>query len=390
MSFSRRIFFPRYQGDFLLQSLPPGAHKDEGCEIRGTEPLRWLFGNLKESEGLATLNNELCKRAGSEGALVGTVDYSGCFTFGIYDRIEITRSGSSIIHLSPDLSGGAAGEVVAKPGLSGYKRMVEIAQEEIAAGNIYQVNLSRQFVVPWWGDAAPLYIALARRSPAPFAAFIRQPERTVISASPELFLRVRDKHVQTRPIKGTRPRGRTKEEDMRLREELEHSPKERAELVMITDLLRNDLGRVCLYGSVKTEKLAVVESFEQVHHLVSTVSGCINPGLTPFDLLAAMFPGGSITGAPKLRAMSVISALEPFDRGLFTGAIGLVTFRGQADFSIAIRTAIHRQSPKAAPHSEEVIYHAGSGIVADSSPDAEFEETEVKAAGFLEAVRDCT
>lgn len=382
-------FFPVRPGEFLLQSLPAGARAEERREIRGSKPRRWLRGVISSPGGLSLLNAAFRERAGSEGALVGTVDYSGSFLFGEYDTIVTAECGGSPAAPPPGLRGGPAGRVTALPDRAGYTRMVLAAKEEIAAGNIYQVNLARRFGVPWRGDPGPLYTALARRSPAPFAALIRQPGRTVVSASPELFLRIRGGRVETRPIKGTRPRGGSPAEDARLRQELESSAKERAELVMITDLLRNDLGRVCEFRSVRAEQLAAVESFAQVHHLVSTVSGRAACGLTPFDVLAAMFPGGSITGAPKLRAMSVIASLEPFNRGVFTGAIGLVTFRGEADFSIAIRTAVHRRLPPGLPFQGAVLYHAGAGIVADSCPDAEFDETEAKAAGFRQAVADC-
>lgn len=380
-------FLPAREGEFLLQTLAPEPLGRPARQIWGAAPLEWLRGRIHDPAALDRLKTICASRSGSPGGLVGTVDYSGAFCFGLYDTLQTALTPRPAPPPLPaGLSGGPSGPVTSAPDRAAYRRMVLAAKEEIAAGNIYQVNLARRFAVPWRGDPAPLYAALARRSPAPFAALIRQPGRAVLSASPELFFRVSGGAIETRPIKGTRPRGRNPEEDRRLRAELEASPKERAELVMITDLLRNDLGRVCAFGSVRADRIAEVETFAQVHHLVSTVTGRLAPDAGPLGALAALFPGGSITGAPKLRAISVIAALEPFDRGLFTGAVGFVTFSGEAVFSIAIRAAVHTPGPGAA--GGLVVYHAGSGIVADSDPDAEFDETEAKAAGFLLAVRD--
>jgi para-aminobenzoate synthetase component 1 len=200
----------------------------------------------------------------------------------------------------------------------------------------------------------------------------------VVSASPERFLELRDTRVETRPIKGTRPRGRTPAEDEALARELEASAKDRAENVMIVDVLRNDVGRVCTTGSVRTLALCELERFPQVFHLTSTVTGVLEPKLDAIDLLHACFPGGSITGAPKIRAMEIIERLEPVRRHLYTGAIGYLDWRGDADWSIAIRSAL--VTPGA------IRFAAGGGITADSDPEAEYEETLNKAAGLRAAL----
>jgi para-aminobenzoate synthetase component 1 len=256
---------------------------------------------------------------------------------------------------------------------------VERAQRYIRAGDIYQVNLSRRLAArcdfPGW----ELFRRLAAVSPAPFSAFLDGGDFQLASSSPELFLRLSGSHIQTRPIKGTRPRAADPTRDAQLAYELQTSAKELAELVMITDLLRNDLGKVCEFGSVQTPELARLERFAQVQHLVSTVEGRLRAEVTHLAALAACFPGGSITGAPKFRAMEIIDELEPLMRGPYTGALGYLGFNRESQLSIIIRTAIC--------HKRTVYFHVGAGIVADSDPKAEYEETLAKAAGFLAALK---
>ena len=264
-------------------------------------------------------------------------------------------------------------------GEESFIAMVRRAQAYIAAGDIYQVNLAHRFEAEW--EVAPNPMALYRRlteiSPAPHAAFLDLGDECLLSASPETFLDRRGHRLLTRPIKGTRPRGQSPEDDDRLRRELLESPKERAELIMITDLERNDLGRVCSIGSVNVSELCALESFPQVHHLVSTVEGDLRTGTTWPAIWDAVFPGGSITGAPKKRATEIIRELEPVPRGFYTGAIGWMLGPDRACFSIAIRTAILR--------GNRLHFHAGSGIVEGSDPAAEFEETHHKASGLARA-----
>ena len=272
----------------------------------------------------------------------------------------------------------ADGAVVATFTRALYCRAIERAQAFIAAGDIYQVNLSQRFAVPVTVAPPALYRRLRRVSPAPFSAFVGLPEGALLSASPERFLRIRDGLVQTRPIKGTRPRGGAPEEDRRLREALVASVKDRAEHVMIVDLERNDLGRVCRYGSVRVAELMTAESYAQVHHLVSTIEGRLRPDVGVADVWRATFPGGSITGAPKVRAMQIIAALEPTRRGAYTGALGYWAFSGAADWSIVIRTLT--------VSGGWAQFQVGGGIVADSDPVAEYQETLDKASGLVRAL----
>lgn len=259
-----------------------------------------------------------------------------------------------------------------------YVARVEQAQRYIRAGDIYQVNLSQRLAAPLPGTAWELFARLSAVSPAPYAAFLDCGEFQLVSSSPELFLRLSGSHILTRPIKGTRPRGRTADEDARLAYELQTSAKENAELVMITDLLRNDLGRVCEFGSVQVPDLMRLERYAQVQHLVSTVEGRLRPDVTHLAALAACFPGGSITGAPKFRAMEIIDELEPTARGPFTGALGWLGFNRESRLSIIIRTAICL--------GRTAYFPVGAGIVADSVPEAEYEETLAKAGGFVAAL----
>jgi para-aminobenzoate synthetase component I len=242
--------------------------------------------------------------------------------------------------------------------------------EYIAAGDVFQVNLSQRFTARGEFDPLDVFLRLRNSSPAPFSAFLRWDDLAVVSASPEWFYQTRADNIVTRPIKGTRPRGQSEEDDARLAAELAASPKDRAELTMIVDLERNDIGRVCQYGSVVVKDALQVESFAQVHHLVATVEGRLRPDVGPIDIIRAMFPGGSITGAPKIRAMEIIDELEPNRRGLYTGSIGYLSRGGSSGFNIAIRTIL--------VEGDRASYQVGGGIVADSDPEAEYEETLAK------------
>ncbi|MFO1488630.1 MAG: aminodeoxychorismate synthase component I [Verrucomicrobiota bacterium] len=251
-------------------------------------------------------------------------------------------------------------------------------QRYIRAGDIYQVNLSQRLTARAAPGGWEMFQRLHAVSPAPFSAYLDCGGFQLASSSPEQFLRLSGPHIQTRPIKGTRPRAADPTRDAQLAYELQTSAKELAELVMITDLLRNDLGRVCEYGSVQVPELAKLERFAQVQHLVSTVEGRLRKDVTHFGAFASCFPGGSITGAPKIRAMEIIDELEPISRGPYTGAIGYLGFNRESQLNIAIRTAICQD--------DRAHFHVGAGIVADSDPAAEYDETLAKARGFLEAL----
>ena len=256
---------------------------------------------------------------------------------------------------------------------------VQCAQAYIRAGEIYQVNLSQRLAAQCAVSSWDLFKRLVEVSPAPFSAYIDCGDFQLASSSPELFLRLNGSHIQTRPIKGTRPRGTDVDRDAQLTYELQTSAKEMAELVMITDLLRNDLGRVCEFGSVQVPELVRLERFPQVQHLVATVEGTLRRGMTHFSAFASCFPGGSITGAPKIRAMEIIDELEPVTRGPYTGALGYLGFNRESQLSIIIRTAVCRDAM--------VYFNVGAGIVADSIPEAEYAETLSKAAGFIQALQ---
>jgi para-aminobenzoate synthetase component 1 len=224
-----------------------------------------------------------------------------------------------------------------------------------------------------------LFERLSEVSPAPFAAFLDCGDFHLASTSPELFLRLSGRHIVTRPIKGTRPRSADATRDAQLSYELQTSAKEMSELVMITDLLRNDLGRVCEFGSVQVPELVRLERYTHVQHLVSTIEGRLRSGVTHFAALASCFPGGSVTGAPKIRAMEIIDELEPLTRGPYTGALGYLGFNRESQLSIIIRTAIVKNG--------HACFNAGAGIVAESNPEAEYEETLAKARAFLDVLK---
>ena len=259
-----------------------------------------------------------------------------------------------------------------------FMERVNRAKLCIRAGDIYQVNLSHRLDLRFEGDGFEVYRRLAQVSPAPLSAWMNFGQMQIASASPESFLRISGRHVRTRPIKGTRPRAADAQKDAQLAYELQSSPKELAELVMITDLLRNDLGQICEFGSVMVSDLARLERYPQVQHLVSTVEGVLCDRLSHVQALAACFPGGSVTGTPKLRAMQIIDELEPIARGPYTGALGFIGFNRETHLSIGIRTAFRAEG--------RLFFNIGAGIVADSDPAAEYEETMDKARGFLEAL----
>ena len=259
-----------------------------------------------------------------------------------------------------------------------YLAAVTRIKEHIARGDIYQANLTQRLKARMPGSPVELYLALRKVSPGPYGCYLNMGDCIIAGQSPELLLSVRGRQVETRPIKGTRPRGATPDEDARLSAELLASAKDRAELVMITDLERNDLGRVCRAGSVEVMETVRLETFPRVHHLLSIIRGELAPGAGLPETLRAIFPGGSITGAPKRRAMEIIDGLEPSARGPYTGALGLFGFDGVVDLNVGIRTFVIR--------GEDVYFGAGGGIVADSDPEAEYAESLTKARGLLEAL----
>lgn len=395
--------------DSSLPNLSPhhsfnqGEEIAQGLSILAYEPDLVLEGKADEWH---LLEKELLRRQRStlhpgfpEGAAIGFFRYDGSFRFSFYERLYLHHTSSvesrwltplpkTILKtkapLPTTLPPTAREPLHFQSNLSPeeYRKMVRQAQEFIAAGDIYQVCLAHRFQCPFHGDPWPLYLSLRKKSPAPFAAYLQSDEETILSSSPECFLKMSGQHIMTRPIKGTRPRRNNIEEDELQALELKTSPKEIAELVMITDMERNDLGKICNYGSVVTSQLLHLERYPQVFHLVSTVEGELRPEISHVAALKSCFPGGSISGAPKRRAMEIIKELEPIQRGLFTGAIGYFGFNGESQFSIAIRTLVIS--------STMAEFYVGAGITSDSLPNDEWEETLHKASGILQAAQLAT
>lgn len=332
------------------------------------------------------LERKLAARSGGTGFAAGFVDYHGEFCFGFYDEPFVYDHGTAswlrldIQKLRPTSSGVVSAPIFhSDVGAPEFCEMVERARQYIAAGDIYQVNLSHQFRAEWKGDPFAFYEILRRCSPAPYAAYMELGARAILSSSPESFLDMGGRQVCTRPIKGTRPRHDDGAADAQSALELVNCPKEMAELVMITDLERNDLGQICEYGSVRASELLKLERYQQVYHLVSKVEGTLRAEVGHPEALRACFPGGSITGAPKKRAREIIAEIEPVPRGLYTGALGYFGYDGRSQFNIAIRTVVIEAG---CAH-----FHVGAGIVADSVAEREYEETLHKASGILLASR---
>lgn len=376
-------------------NLPETAERP--LSVIAARPRRVLEGRIDSAADLGRLRAALAEgRQGAAdpdlpaGGLCGWVEYEGGFVFGDYPEMLVYDHREDRWWETGGLSGETASPQTAReaailgpfePRMSRetFLTGVERIREWIAAGDIYQVNLTQEFAATAEGGSLlGLYQTLRAASPAPMAAWMSLAGREVLSSSPETFLKISGRRIETHPIKGTRPRFADPAADARSARELRESPKETAELVMITDLLRNDLGRVCEFGSVEVAAMLRLETLAQVHHLVSSVAGTLRGDCDALGALAACFPGGSITGAPKLRAMEIIRELEPVPRGIYCGALGWLGYDGGCAFNIPIRTLV-REGARAS-------YHVGAGIVADSDPAKEYEETLHKAAGIRLAV----
>ena len=260
-----------------------------------------------------------------------------------------------------------------------FEKSVQKVKDYIRSGDIYQVNLTQRFNGKTVLSSYELYRDLRNISPAPFGAYLNFDDFNILSNSPERFIKCIDRKIETRPIKGTRPRGKTKEEDLRLQEELRNSEKDRAELLMIVDLERNDIGKISKVGTVKVPELFIIEPYANVNHLVATITGEIEDGKDSVDVIKATFPGGSITGAPKIRSMEIIDELEPTQRNVYTGSIGYIGFNGDMDLNIAIRTIIKKD--------DDVYFQVGGGMTWGSNPSDEYQETLDKAKSIMKALR---
>jgi aminodeoxychorismate synthase component I len=372
-------------------NLPSGGSR--AVSVIAARPQQVQRGNIHGAGDLEALRQALAAGplvASDQGfpcgGLCGWIDYEGHFVFGDYPEMLVYshRDGSWWE------TGGLSQQLRVNAGTAEISDFTPLTRREqftdgvarikewIAAGHIYQANLSHAFAAQVAGDLFSLYETLREASPAPMAAYLALDGREILSSSPETFLKISGRGIQTRPIKGTRPRFADPDEDRRSAYELQTSAKEISELVMITDLLRNDLGQVCEFGSVEVAEMLQLETFEQVHHLVSTVTGTLRPEIDAPSAIAACFPGGSITGAPKKRAMEIIQELEQAPRGVYCGAIGWLGYNGESSLNIAIRTLVRQ--------GNQLVYQVGAGIVADSDPDKEYEETLHKAAGIRLAV----
>lgn len=295
------------------------------------------------------------------------------------DNCSAPSSTTSKIILPPSMEIRELESLVEKPvSKEAYQKAIEQVIEYIEKGHIYVMNLTQQLTVSSTRHPYEVFQRLRKHNPAPFSAYLNCEEGEIISASPERFLRIQNGRIETRPIKGTRKRGNTQEEDALLKAELEHSEKDKSELLMIVDLERNDLNRVCEPGSVQVTELFQLETYATVFHLIANIVGTLQSDVDVVDVLHATFPGGSITGAPKVRAMEIIDELESLPRGIYTGILGYISLNGDCDFNIAIRTALHQKG----------AYHigVGGGITYESDIKFEYEETLQKAKALVEAI----
>ena len=364
-----------------------------GAILQAAEPEEIVEGGPEDWGKLREVLARRRKTGGDsihpQSAAVGYITYEGAFRFAWFPKVSVlAENGFSALwkERCQEAERTVARRSTATSGTGWHSNQtreefearVGRAKEYIAAGDIYQANLAQKFNARFTGNPYRLFEHLLARSPAPGGAFLDFGDTQILSASPELFLRIRGRHITTRPIKGTRPRSRDPVRDEQLAFELQTDPKELAELVMITDLERNDLGQICDYGSVTVTQLMHLERYAQVFHLVSTIEGMLRADVDALDAVRACIPGGSISGAPKKRACEIIKELEPCSRGIYTGLIGYFDDNGDAAFSIAIRTMVRE--------GEDLHFSVGSGITAGSVPSREYEETLHKAAGMEMAV----
>lgn len=385
-SFDRLLELPKGVPTALLHSGPDGPawlFSEPVAELR-LEESHWRGGWARLDEFLRIHRDRRC---------VGYMSYDlrddveelprtaeddflwPCMEFTAFDRVEEWQP--TMAPPPPPVS--AARDLRSHTSRRDYEARVAKVVEHIRAGDIFQANLTQPFTADFEDDPRKLFWKLCHASPAPFAAYCEDSDgAAVLCSSPEEFLFVDGAHVRTRPIKGTRPRGSTTQEDAALLQELLDSEKDQAELAMIVDLLRNDLGKVATAGSVQVGAFPEHASYAQVHHTFAEISAILRPGISMVDVLRATFPGGSITGAPKLRAMEVIESLELCRRGLYTGAMGWIGPGPKMHLNIAIRTMVYRDG--------RLRFNTGGGITADSDPAAEFEETMHKAAGMVAAL----
>jgi anthranilate/para-aminobenzoate synthase component I len=384
------IYFDSARGDWGSVSMIAACPERV---ISGSGDVGWgaLAAAIASRNGAEEPISQACEDALLGGIVAGAIAYDGEMHFGVYRRLLVHRHEDGAWFSAGNLEAecrapGGACPAAARVGrfrsawsAERFERAVRRAQEYIAAGDIYQVNIAHRFEAALGeGDLWPVYERLRSIARAPYGGYYHMGAQTLLSASPELFLRMRGRSIVTRPIKGTRRRAFPDQEDIGAIEALRESAKERAELVMITDLERNDLGQVCAFGSIAVKELLCVEAHPHLYHLVSTIEGRLRPEVTHLEALRACFPGGSITGAPKLRATEIIRELEETPRNWYTGAFGWFSLDGMdSQFSIIIRSLLADRERDLAHFS------VGAGIVADSVPTHEWGETLTKARAIL-------
>ncbi|MBI4411762.1 MAG: aminodeoxychorismate synthase component I [Deltaproteobacteria bacterium] len=407
---------------FFLDSADQ-THSARRFSYAGLTPPDVLSGNSNPWATLDSAYREIARPVDSSvpfcGGLAGFIGYEGNYRFGLYDSVLVfdhreNRSllaswklsttelkteadrWMNLLESTPirDEQTEAAGKIHFPWTYERYQEKIQNIKDYLIAGDVYQINLTGRFEVETTRSSSSIYKRLRKISPAPYSTFLNCGDFQILSASPECFMEINGNQITTRPIKGTRRRSAYPMEDARLRQELLSSEKDGAELLMIVDLERNDLGKICEYGSVRVgaihpikrgrslcDELPLrfdIETFAQVHHLVTAVSGRLKPEITPVAALQTLFPGGSVTGAPKIRAMEIISELEETPRSVYTGALGYIGAGGNTLLNIPIRTLTKR--------GDKVAFHAGGGIVIDSDPLAEYEEMMVKAEGMMKAL----
>ncbi len=425
--FSKYFFPPETTLSVSPDELPFSLFQEEGTVLLesslvsqksrhtflGLKPLRILSSTTSTLEALeaeidatwsshsppSACNGMWVGYLGYEAYERSATDLTPSFWFGYYDqgyvydhllkrgfvfspRLEETKS--LLKEGSPRKNGTFANAPSPQPRStmtrSEYFEALRTIKEHLANGDCYQVNFAQRFEAPFSGDPYGLYRRLCLTNPGTYAAYLNLGDAHILSSSPECFLEISGSAISTRPIKGTRPRGATPEEDRRFKEDLASHAKDRSELLMITDLERNDLGKVCVPGSIQVTKLSDIESYAHVHHQVSEIAGVLRDDTALSTILRALFPGGSITGAPKRKAMDIIRRLERHPRNVYCGAIGYVGENRQSQFNIAIRTMVLK--------NETAYCYSGGGIVMDSDPECEHEETLIKAKGMFEALNE--
>ena len=370
-------------------------HYPPALSIIGALPEETIQGNLKDLKALQDIleKNSITTKAKIDiplGGLCGWIEYEGDFSFGLYRNFLIFHHGKKEWYEIGNLLSLMKTPKNAELSLSAWKQemreeefleKVKTIQKYILAGDIYQANLSQKFSCEFVGDSLfPLYQKLRLVSPSPMSAWLQNEEKQILSTSPETFLRFENRKISSRPIKGTRPRGKIEKEDQKFQKELIKSSKENAELLMIVDMQRNDLGKICKNHSVEVKSTAQLETFAQVHHLVGHIEGELQEKINPISAVASCFPAASITGAPKKRACEIIKELETKPRGVYTGILGYFGFNGMSQFNVAIRTL--------SAEKQKISYDVGSGIVSDSNPYQEYQESMHKGRGIQLACRE--